>query len=257
MRGRGSGNSDEFIREVDEAVRQEQWFKLWQQYGTYAIAAALAIVVGTAAGVGWRTYQQNQRLDEARRYAAAQQLLRDDQPAEAAAAFASLAQDANGGYRVIAELSAAAAQGDAGDDQAKVATLTKLADDDDAASVYRGLAELLAAQEDFNTAGPAVALAKIEPLAAADRPWRHSALELRAVAEMQSGDTAAARQTLDDLLADPATPPDLARRAAELLAFLGGPLAAADATDAGAASEAVDEGAAPAETSNEGVAETD
>ena len=40
---------------------------------------------------------------------------------------------------------------------------------------------------------------------------------------MQSGDSAAARQTLDDLLADPLTPPHLGRRAAELLAFLGGP----------------------------------
>jgi hypothetical protein len=43
---------------------------------------------------------------------------------------------------------------------------------------------------------------------------------------MQSGDTAAARQTLDDLLADPLTPHHLGRRAAELLAFLGGPPAA-------------------------------
>jgi hypothetical protein len=43
---------------------------------------------------------------------------------------------------------------------------------------------------------------------------------------MQSGDTVGARQTLDDLLADPMTPPQLGRRAAELLAFLGGPPAA-------------------------------
>jgi hypothetical protein len=40
---------------------------------------------------------------------------------------------------------------------------------------------------------------------------------------MRSGETEAARQALDDLLADPQTPPNLARRAAELLAFLGGP----------------------------------
>ena len=39
MRGRGSANPDEFIREVDEAVRQEQWLKLWKQYGSYLVAA--------------------------------------------------------------------------------------------------------------------------------------------------------------------------------------------------------------------------
>ena len=55
MRGRGSVNSDEFIREVDDAVRQEQWLKLWKQYGSYITAAALALVVGSAAAAGWRS----------------------------------------------------------------------------------------------------------------------------------------------------------------------------------------------------------
>lgn len=170
MRGRGSGNSDEFIREVDEAVRQEQWLKLWKLYGNYVVAGVLAIVLGTAAGVGWRTYQQSQQLADARRYAAAQQLLRDAQPAEAAAAFATLAQDSSGGYRVIAELSAAGALGEAGDDGAKVATLSQLAADDDAAPVYRALAELLAIQEDFATGDPAAALPRLEPWPRPTRP---------------------------------------------------------------------------------------
>jgi hypothetical protein len=76
-------------------------------------------------------------------------------------------------------------------------------------------------------------LAELESLASSDGPWRHSALELRALAQMQSGETVAARQTLDDLLADPLTPPNLARRAAELLAFLGGP-PASDVGEGGA-----------------------
>ena len=68
MRGRGSANPDEFIREVDEAVRQEQWLKLWKRY--YLVAAVLVVALGSAAGVGWRTWQK-ERLDEARRYASA------------------------------------------------------------------------------------------------------------------------------------------------------------------------------------------
>jgi hypothetical protein len=226
MRGRGSVNSDEFIREVDEAVRQEQWLKLWKQYGSYITAAALALVVGSAAAVGWRTWQENQRLDDARRYAAAQQLLRDDKPKEAGAAFAALAEDAHGGYRVLARLRAAEARARAGDPAAATTTLEQLAANDDSDPVYRSLGELLATQRDFANAQPHALLEQLEPLAGIDDPWRYSALELRAVAQMQSGDTAAARQTLDDLLADPLTPPHLGRRAAELLAFLGGPPAA-------------------------------
>jgi hypothetical protein len=236
MRGRGPASTDEFIREVDEAVRQDQWLKLWRQYGNYIIAAALAVVIGTAAGVGWRTWQQNARLDEARRFAAAEQMLQEDKAAEAAQAFAALAEDSSGGYGVLARLRAAQAQAEAGDREAASAALNRLATDDDAAPVYRSLGELLAAQQQFAQAGADVSLAELEPLASNDGPWRYSALELRALTQMRNGETMAARQTLDDLLADPLTPPNLARRAAELLAFLGGP-PASDAGEEGAVPE--------------------
>lgn len=223
MRGRGSANTDEFIREVDEAVRQEQWFKLWRQYGNYIIGAALAVVIAAAAGAGWRAWQQNVRFDEARRFAAAAQMLREEMPVEAAQAFATLAEGSSGGYGVLARLRAAQAQAEAGDRAAASAVLDQLASDDDAAPIYRSLGELLATQQQFAEAQAAVPLSDLEALAGSDDPWRFSALELRALAQMQSGDTVAARRTLDDLLADPLTPPNLARRAAELLAFLGGP----------------------------------
>jgi hypothetical protein len=201
--------------------------------------------------MGWRTWQEKERLDDARRYAAAQQLLRENKPAEAGEAFAALAEDAHGGYRVLARLRAAEARARAGDPAAATTTLEQLAANDDSDPVYRSLGELLAMQRDFANAQPNALLAHLEPLAGIDDPWRYSALELRALAQMQSGDTAAARQTLDDLLADPLTPPHLGRRAAELLAFLGGPPAAEQpAAEAG-------EQPAPASAQKGAVAEGD
>ena len=114
----GRANSDEFIREVDEAVRQDRWLKLWKQYGAYVVGAALAVVIGTGAGVGWRAWQESQRQDEAERYMAATELLRQDRPAEAAEAFRALAADSDSGYAVLARLQAAQALGEAGDAQA-------------------------------------------------------------------------------------------------------------------------------------------
>jgi hypothetical protein len=247
MRGRGSANTDEFIREVDEAVRQEQWQKLWQQYGSYLVAAVLAVVIGTAVGVGWRNWQHSQRLDEARRYAAAQQMLSEERPAEAADAFAALAEDASSGYRVLARLRAAEARAAAGDPVAAAAMLEQLAGNDDAEPPYRLLGALLAAQRAFGDADPGTLATELQPLIGTDDPWRHSALELRALAQMRGGDTVAARQTLNDLLDDPLTPPDLGRRAAELLAFLGGPPAADAATEAPEQPAAAAPSAEPAE----------
>jgi len=233
MRGRGSSASDEFIREVDEAVRQDRWLKLWRHYSAYIVGGALAIVIGTGAGVAWRNYQDSQRLDEARRYAAAEELLRQDRFSEAAAAFLALAEDAGGGYDVLARLRAAEAQIEAGEAGAAAASLDRLAEDGDAAPVYRQLGDLLALQQNFDGADAAALTGRLAGLSEANAPWRYSALELEALAQLRAGETEAARRTLETLLADPLTPGNLSRRAAELLASLGGPLETAEDATAG------------------------
>jgi hypothetical protein len=245
MRGRGSSTSDEFIREVDEAVRQDRWLKLWRHYGTYIVGGALAIVIGTGAGVAWRNYQESQRLEEARRYAAAEELLRQDRPSEAAAAFLALAEDAGGGYDVVARLRAAEGQIEAGEADAAAASLDRLAEDGDAAPAYRQLANLLALQQNFDMADAAALTGQLAGLSEADAPWRYSALELEALAQVRAGETGAARRTLETLLADPLTPGNLSRRAAELLAALGGPPETAE--DAAAAEDSTTAPAAAAQ----------
>jgi hypothetical protein len=223
MRGRQSTDGDGFIREVDEAVRQDRWLELWQHYGTYFVGAALAIVVGTAGGVGWRAYQANQRDQMAQRFAAAEQLLESDRAVEAAAAFGALADaEAGSGVGVLARLRAAAALGEAGDEAAKTAALAALAGDDDADPVYRELGDLLVIQQNLDGSDADALTDQLDALTASDAPWRHSALELTAVAQLEAGDLAAAKATLEALLADPETPPRLSQRAAELMAALGG-----------------------------------
>jgi hypothetical protein len=224
MRGRGPiGGADEFVREVDEAVRQDRWMKLWKEYGAYAVGAALAIVLGTAAGVLWRNWQESARMAEATRFAQAQELLRQDDAAQAADAFAALAQDVDGEVAVLAGLRAAEAQGEAGDAAGKAATLERLADDPSATRSSRQLAEMLALQQDLASLDLEAARSRIEPLAGEADPWRYSALELKALAEIEAGELDAARATLQSLLSDPQTPPNLSRRAAELMAWIGGP----------------------------------
>ncbi|NJO38410.1 MAG: hypothetical protein HC871_13415, partial [Rhizobiales bacterium] len=100
MRSRDSENADGFIREVDEAVRQDRWLAVWNLYSTPIIGAALAVIVGTAAGVGWQNYQASQRAANARALADATALLQE-KPAEAADAFEALAGQVGGGMAVV------------------------------------------------------------------------------------------------------------------------------------------------------------
>lgn len=221
--------ADEFIREVDEAVRQDRWLDLWKQYGAYIIGGAVAIVVGTAAGVGWREYQASARAEDARRFVEAVELMRAEQPVDAAAAFASLAENAGDGYALLARLRAAEARAQAGDTEAKLDILSGLAQSDDVDAVYRELGRLLAAQERVDEASPGNVASRVAGVADDESPWRYSALELEALAQIRAGDLDAARDTLSSLIGDPSAPANLVQRASELRASIGGPPPGEDA----------------------------
>ena len=51
---------DTFIREVDEQMRQDRAHELWAKYGRLIIAAAVLVVLATAAFTGWEYYSKNQ-----------------------------------------------------------------------------------------------------------------------------------------------------------------------------------------------------
>ena len=47
-------NSEAFMREVDEAVRQDQLLTFWQRFGRWILAA---VVIGLVAFAGWLYWQ--------------------------------------------------------------------------------------------------------------------------------------------------------------------------------------------------------
>ena len=101
--------------------------------------------------------------------------------------------------------------------------LDQLAEDDAAAAAVPGSRRASCGAAAVRRDQPDNLTSRLAKLTAADNPWRYSALELSALAQLRAGDTAAARETLASLVDDPRTPPDLGRRAAELLSALGGP----------------------------------
>lgn len=213
--------SDEFIREVDEEVRRDRMQALWQRYGALAIAVVVAVVLGTAGGVGWRQYQESQQQQQALRYSEAEQLLLAGNEIDAAARFAEIAEG-SGGVALLARLREAEALTRAGEHQAAQQALERLADAGGTDRVYRDLGHLLSQLRAID--GEAAAAAdRLEAFAAPGQPWRHSARELGALAKLESGDVAGARRMLAELVDDPEAPGRLRRRAGELLDALGGP----------------------------------
>ena len=54
----------DIFQEVDEEVRRDRFNKFWKEYGAYVIAAAVALVLGTAASVGWREYNAQRQQED-------------------------------------------------------------------------------------------------------------------------------------------------------------------------------------------------
>ena len=249
MRGRGSGQSDEFIREVDEAVRQDRWLKLWKHYGAYVIGAALAVVIGSAAGVGWRAWQESQRQDEAERYMAAIELLRAGAPGRGGRGACRAGRAiSSSGYAVLARLQAAQALGEAGDRAGKLSMLGQLTERRwGCHSVSRprrasGSPGGVRRSRPGRSVEPAREARRRRTTPGATARW--SSARWRSCAPARPRPRARPWRCWSS---DPRTPPDLGRRAAELLSALGGPSDADAGAGAAASGDAPEAGAAPQE----------
>jgi hypothetical protein len=214
--------SEEFIREVDEELRRDQFAKLWRQYGTLVVVFAVLVIAGTAGKVGWDHWRQSERAAEALRFAAADTTLAADRHAEAAAQFAALAGDGKTGFALLARLKEAQAKLALKDEAGAVAALDSVADAKPNDPLLRDLGVLLAAERQLDTADPAELTKVLEPLTTSEAPWRNPARELLALVAIRAGDLDKARTLMQALSVEVGVPQSQQRRAAELLQAIGG-----------------------------------
>ena len=196
----------DIFREVDEEVRREKLQQLWERHSNLIVSLALLVVLAVGGWRGYEWWELKKAAESGSQFEAATTLAEAGKQAEAQAAFAKIAQDGSTGYRVLARFREAAELAKA--DPAGAARLyASLAAD---SALDRTLQDLAAVREGLilvDSAPVAELTAKLEPLTAAGRPFRHTARELLALSAWRNGDTAAARRWLDLIATDAETPP--------------------------------------------------
>jgi hypothetical protein len=213
----------DIFQEVDEEVRRERLKKLWQRYGNYIIAGCLLIIVAVGAWRGYEWWQTKKSAEAGAAFEHAVTLSESGKHQEAEAAFAKVAVDGNGGYRILARLREAAELART-DHKAAVKAYDEIAADKSVGQVIRDLATLRAGFLLVDTSSYGDMRARLEPLTGADRSFRHSARELLALSAWKEGDMGAARQWADMIMTDPQTPAGTRSRAevlSELIAASG------------------------------------
>lgn len=221
---------DSFLREVDEAVRQERYKQLWDQYGVYALGAAALLVVGVAGYKGWTFWQERQAQQAGAKFTQVLSLEDNADTAKSREMLSALAEKGPAGYRVLARFQLAAAEAKAGEIDRAVADYDALAKDPSVDPILQGRATLEAAALRLDKADYAEMEGRLKGLIDSNSAWRFSARELLGLSAYRLNDMREAERQFSALVGDQGTPPNLRERADMMLALIVGTTQALSST---------------------------
>ncbi len=208
----------DIFQEVEEDVRRERFEKIWKQYGDYIIAGAAAIVIGVAGYKLWTRYEDQQRLNASKTFAAAQEAADAGNTAAAQAMFGKLAQSGPGGYATIAKLAEANTLLMSGKKNDAITIYKSIADKD--SSPLGNVARIRAAWAEVDSAPRGDLETLLSPLNTPTSEWRFMAREVLAYADYRAGATQQAQKEFQALADEKASSQGLRDRAHAMAIFI-------------------------------------
>ncbi len=210
--------SEEFIREVDEDLKEEQRVKLWKKVLPYVVSVSLGIVFFTSGFVFWENYtkKNNQKLGDD--FTAAVQLAKEEDIDAALIALDSIVDKGSDGYATIAKMKKASLLIENGNIEKGLEIyldLEKNAIDQS----FRDIATILFVINSMDKSDPDILLEKVKPLEASNI-WKSSALELKAFIFLKKNDKKSAKETFKNILEMKSSPSSLSKRARNMIEFL-------------------------------------
>jgi len=228
--------TDALIREVDDAVRQDDMASFWTKYGRVTVGA---VILGLAAFGGWLYWQHHSaNVAEANsvQFAA---LLKSaegatlDQPV-----YDKIVAQGGSAYKVQAELVKAALAGGKADTKTAIATYDAILNDSAALQPMKDAALIRKTTLSFDTMKPDQVISALKELAVPGNPWFGSAGELTAIAYLKMGRRDLASEMFTSIGREAAAPESIRLRAGQMASALGSTRAttnsASPATGAGA-----------------------
>ncbi|MEK7342346.1 MAG: tetratricopeptide repeat protein [Pseudomonadota bacterium] len=213
-------NSEVFMREVDEAVRQDQLLTFWQRYGRIALAV---LVLGLAAFGGWLYWQHHSRQQS--------EAVSEKMDAVLTSAVGGGTPDAKEldaltkasqpGYRASALLTKAGVAARKGDAKGAIAIYSAMAADKGLDQPYRDLALIRQTALEYGSLTPQQVVDRLKPLAIEGAPWFGSAGELVALAYASMGKTDLAGPMFAAMAKDKNVPETIRSRARQMAGAMG------------------------------------
>lgn len=223
-----TNETDTFVQEVDEKLREERMMDWAKRYGPWVGGAVLAFLLVVGGWQFWREYSVTQARAHADEYVAAQELARAGNLDGAKTAFGELRTEGPRAYRAMAMMEYAAILSEQGDLEAALAEFDRAAE---AAPdpTMRDTARLRAAFIAAETQDFAALQARLQPLIDDETSFSFLASELLAIEAWEAGQLDLARATLEPLAVALGAPQAVQERAQIALSVIGPPAEAAQA----------------------------
>jgi hypothetical protein len=216
-----SRKEDVFLREVDDAVREDDLKNFGRRYGIWIAAA---VIIGLASLAGWIFY--NNSLDEdsglrSEEYVAAIDSLKSNNIEGASKALESLENTEQDGYRAAAQMMQANIALEKKDTKKAIAGYAKVVADDSLPKPFRDLALVRQTASEFDSLKPQQVVDRLKSLAVPGNPWFGSAGEMVAISYLNMGKDDLAGPLFAQLAKDKAVPPTIRSRALQMAGVQG------------------------------------
>lgn len=214
-------NPDTFVREVDDAVREDRMRTFLFRFGRPLIALVVLGLIAFGGWLFWQNYSAGQAGLHGRQLSAAIDTLSQNRPKAASAEADALARGDDQTYRALALMVQANAAQSQNQPAIAAARFGTIANDSRIDPALRHVALLRQTLVEMDTLPPATVIARLRALVARPGPAFASAAELTALAELKRGNDRAAGLLYKRIAEAPGVPDSLKSRAVQMAGMLG------------------------------------
>jgi hypothetical protein len=221
LAARDAAQTDAFMREVDDALREDQMVSAAKRWGVPVGIAAVVALAGLGGGLWWKSHQDGIAQDRAIALTRAIDQIEASRTDLAGATLDPIAKGDAEGSATIAKLIQAgiAMQASKPSDAAKI--YDAVAADAKAPQPLRDLATVRGTAALFDTLKPEDIITRLKPLAVPGNAWFGPAGEMLALTYLKQGNTAQAGALLGAIAKDKDVPDTLKARSRQMAGLLG------------------------------------
>lgn len=208
------------MREVDDALRQDEMASAFKRYGRPAIAGLVLGLAGLAGVLWWQNMQKTEAGERGEQFTLALDRIEQGNVAAGAKQLTELAK-AESGTGAAARMMQAGLALEQGKRDDALKLFAEVAADEGAPQPFRDLATIREVATRFDSMDPQKVVDRIKPLAKPGNAWFASAGELLGIAYMKQGRNELAGPLFAAISRDKEAPESLRSRARQMAGLLG------------------------------------